>query len=134
MAAATAPDTQAMPPTTAYWISSTEPKTLYWPNCTLAWRSDSSTPPRAAMAAATPKAYTLAATTLTPSEAAARSLLRTASSRIAGPAPAQVGDEEADEDEHDEHEAAVALGVLERVEVDAGERHARRSAALARRR
>ena len=82
MAAATAPDTQAMPPTTAYWISSTEPKTLYWPNCTLAWRSDSSTPPSAAMAAATAKAYTLAATTLTPSEAAARSLLRTASSRI----------------------------------------------------
>ena len=29
-----APDTQAMPPTTAYWISSTEPNTLYCVNCT----------------------------------------------------------------------------------------------------
>ena len=30
--------------------SSTEPKTLYWPNCTLAWRNDSRTPPSAAIA------------------------------------------------------------------------------------
>ena len=52
----------------------------------------------------------------------------------AGPAPTQVGDDEADEDEHDEHEAAVALGVLERVEVEAERTTPRRSAGRARRR
>ena len=76
-----APDTHAMPPTTAYWISSTEPNTLYCVNCTFVWRIDSSTPPSAAIAAATANAYTFAAMTLTPSDAAARSLLRTASRR-----------------------------------------------------
>ena len=123
-AAATAPETQATPPTTAYWISSTEPKTLYWPNCTLAWRNDSSAPPRAAMAAATPKAYTLAATTPIAERGGGPLVAPHGEQPDPGPAATQVGDEEADEDEHDEHEAAVALGVLERVEVDAGERHA----------
>ncbi len=75
------PDTHAMPPTTAYWISRIEPNTLYCVNCTLGWRIDSSTPPSAAIADATENAYTFAPTTPTPSDAAARSLLRTASRR-----------------------------------------------------
>ena len=70
-----------MPPTTAYWISSTEPNTLYCVNSTFVWRIESNTPPSAAIAAATANAYTFAAMTLMPSEAAARSLLRTASRR-----------------------------------------------------
>ena len=62
--------------------------------------------------------------TLMPSEAAARSLLRTARRRAPDAAAPQVRDEQADEHEHDEHERAVALRVPERIEVDARERHA----------
>ena len=126
--ALTMPETHAMPPTTAYWISSTEPNTLYCVNCTFVWRIESSTPPSAAIAAATANAYSFAAMTLMPSEAAARSLLRTASRRAPDAAAPQVRDEQADEHEHDEDERAVALRVPERIEVDARERHARRSA------
>ncbi len=55
-AALTTPDTQAMPPITAYCTRSTDPTTPYWPNPTFACRIDRSTPPVAAMAAATAKA------------------------------------------------------------------------------
>ena len=79
--ALTTPETQAMPPITAYCTSSTEPTTPYWPNPTFVWRNDNRTPPVAAIPAATAKAYSLTPTTLMPSDAAARSLLRTASIR-----------------------------------------------------
>ena len=118
------PETQAMPPITAYWTSSTEPTTPYWPNPTFDCRSDNSTPPVAAIPAATAKAYSLTPTTLMPSDAAARSLLRTASSAGTDPASTEVGHHESHEDEHDEHEPAVALRMLDGVEVQAEERHA----------
>ncbi len=122
--ALTMPDTHAMPPTTAYWINSTDPKTLYCENSTFVWRIESNTPPERGQRRGNRERVHLRGDDVDAERRGGALVAADREETRAGTAAPQVRDEQGDDHEHDEHEPAVALRMSERIEVDARERDA----------
>ena len=122
--ALTMPETHAMPPTTAYWISSTEPNTLYCVNShvRLAHREQHAAERRDRRRDR--ERVHLRRDDVDAERGRGALVAADREQARAGAAAPQVRDEHGDEHEHDEDERAVALRVPERIEVDARERHA----------
>ena len=81
-----------------------------------------STPPTAAIAAPSPNAYSLAPTTLMPSDAGGPLVRADRDEPSSGAASPQVRDAEREHDEADEREHRVPLGMRRGVEVEPEER------------
>ena len=115
----TMPEIQAMPPITAYCTSSTEPTTPYWPKPTFVCRNDSSTPPVAAMPGGDGEGVELDADDADAERRGGALVAADRQESGTDPPSPQVGDDEPDDDEHEEHEPAVALRMVDGIEVDA---------------